>query len=76
MSSLPKLRVLDPYWDVPEEILNFEQGKFLFGGVDIFVVVEGKVISSYEELLKLATIEPYKDKDLLDVKLTEIIRGG
>ena len=77
MSSLPKLRVVNPYWDVSEEVRDFEQGKYLpFSAASFAVVVEGQVISSYEELLKLAAEEPYKDKDLLEVKLTEIISGG
>ncbi len=76
MSNLPKLKVIQPFWDTPEEIRDFEQGKYLPYCAHILIVVEGQVISSYEELLKLAAEEQSKDKEFLEVKFLEIPVGG
>ena len=77
MPGLPKLRVKNPYWDVAEEIRDFEQGKYLpFSAESVSVVVEGQIVSSYEELLRLASEKPYRDKDFLEVTLIEVVVGG
>ena len=77
MSKLPKLRVINPYWDVAEEIRDFERGKYLpFRATSIFIAVEGQVVHSYEELVRLATKDCHKDKEFLEVRYSEIIGGG
>ncbi len=77
MYKLPKLKVISPYWDVAEEVRDFEQGRYLpFSAASFAVVVEGQVVFSYEELVRLAAEEPYKDKDFLEITLLEIIVGG
>ena len=77
MSKLPKLRVLNPFWDVAEEIRDFEQGKYLpFNARHIWIVVEDQVIDSYEELVRLAAEDRHKDKEFLEVRFLDIIVGG
>jgi len=42
----------------------------------ILVVVEGQVISSYEELAQLASRDDYKDREFLEVVLLPAISSG
>jgi len=78
MSKLPKLKVKRPCGYPVEEIHDFEQAKyFLFGyGPNTFVIVEGRVINSYQELIQLATQDYCKDKEFLEVILEPAIGGG
>jgi len=74
--KLPKLKIIQPYWDVPEEIRDFKEGKYLPFCGHLYIVVEGEVISSYDELVQLAAEDRYKDKEFLEVRLLEITSGG
>lgn len=78
MSKLPKLKIVRALGYPSEEIRDFEQAKyFLFSyGPGITVAVEGEVVQSYEELLKLAAQDCYKDKELLTVDVFGIVAGG
>jgi hypothetical protein len=78
VSKLPRLMVKKPLGYPFEEIRDFEQAKyFLFGGGSgALVLVEGRVIRSYEELVQLAAQDCYKDKELLEVVLTPPLIGG
>jgi hypothetical protein len=40
------------------------------------VVVEGKIVYSYDELLKMASQEPYRNKEYLVVEGIVPIAGG
>ncbi len=76
MAKLPKLKVINPYWDVPEEIRDFEQGKYFPFCEHICIVVEGQVIWSYDDLNQLAAEDRHKDKEFLEVRFVEIVSGG
>jgi len=77
MSKLPKLRVLNPFWDVAEEIRDFEQGKYLpFNALNSLIVVEDQVIYSYEDLVRLAAEDRHKDKEFLEVRFLDVFIGG
>jgi hypothetical protein len=78
MSKLPKLKVRKPCGYPAEEIRDFEQAKyFLFGyGPNTLVVIEGRVINSYQELIQLAIQDHYKGKEFLEVILESVIGGG
>ena len=78
MSELPKLKLKKPYGYPFEEIRDCKQAQyFLFNyGTDAIVMVEGQVITSYEELLQLATRDCYKDRDSLEVVLLPAVIGG
>jgi len=78
MSKLPKLKVKKPLGYPFEEIRNFEEAQyFLFNyGDNAIVIVEGKVINSYEELVQLAAQASYKDKEFLEVELLPAVIGG
>jgi hypothetical protein len=48
----------------------------MFVGEGHIFIVEGHVLTSYNELVQLVTKSQYKDKELLDVVLLAIIHGG
>jgi hypothetical protein len=74
MSKLPKLRLKMP--DGQEEVHGFEEAKTYLSDWGVLFVVEGQVISSYEELIELADQSSYKDKEPLEVMLIPSIEGG
>ena len=78
MSKLPKIKVVQPFRYPSEEIHDLEQAKyFLFSyGPSVFIVVEGQVINSYDELVLLAAQDCHKDKEFLEVFVETIISGG
>jgi len=78
MSRFPKLKIKRPCGYPAEEIRDFEQAKhFLFSyGPNTFVIVEGRVINSYQELIQLAIQDRCKDKEFLEVILEPVIGGG
>ena len=78
MSKLPKLKIQSLYGSGDEaDICDLEQAKSRFDyGSDTIIVVEGQVISSYDELVQLAAMEKYQDQEFLEVVLMPFIAGG
>lgn len=78
MSSLPRLRIKLPSQHVPEDTCSLEEAQYRFnwGHEQFIIVVEGRVISTYEELKALADQDPFKNKEYLDVELAPILMGG
>ncbi len=65
MSRLPKLRV-KTFPGAEEELCSFEQGKDL-PFLDVLIFIEGKRVSSYEELVQVADEDTYRDRESLEV---------
>jgi len=64
-------------WYPFEDTFELEQAELsLFGMQGPIVVVEGKIIDSYEQLVKLAVQEEQKNKDFLDIQLYAGLIGG
>ncbi|MFQ6121895.1 MAG: hypothetical protein ACE5LA_02410 [Dehalococcoidales bacterium] len=80
MSELPKLKVRAwprIYPRAREAIRDFEQAKdFLHFDLNHIITVEGEEITSYEELVRLAAKECYKDKEFLKVEIVSLMCGG
>ena len=77
MSKFPKLKVT--HWidgHTSQEILDFEQAPYFLFNYDVIVAVEGEVIKTYEDLVKLASRDRFKDREFLDVQLETVIAGG
>lgn len=72
----PKLRV-KVFPGLGEEIREFDSASTL-PFLEVFVFLEGQRVSSYEDFLKLAGQEPYKNKESLEVLVlaTDLIDGG
>lgn len=78
MSSLPKLKIKFPSRHVPDDIVGLEEARhrFNWGHEPFLIVVEGRAISTCEELKELAEQDPFKDKGYLEVELEPILMGG
>jgi hypothetical protein len=76
MEKLPKLKVRGLGWESGSELWEFEQAKHFPYKEWMIVTVEGRVVKSYEEVLALASEEPHKSKEYLDVVFLPIIVGG
>ena len=77
MSRFPKLKVTHRIDGQPSrEIIEFEQAPYFLFNYDVIVAVEGEVIKSYEELVKLASRDCFKGREFLDVQIETIIAGG
>ena len=68
MSALLKLKIRRT-WDPTEEVLDLEQSRhsLFVHGPDMIILVEGRSIISYEELVQLAHMDGYKDREFLEV---------
>ena len=78
MSRLPRLRIKLESQHVPEDTCTVEEAhhRFNWGHEPFVIVVEGRVMSTYEELMALAHQDPYNKKEYLDVELAPILMGG
>ncbi len=77
MSRLPKLKVKRiPFGYSNEEICDFEQAQNFSYAQGTFVMVEGQVVNSYEELVQLAAQDDYKDREFLEVMLVPSVDVG
>ena len=78
MSKQPKLRITGPQ-RFAEEICDVDEAKeilFRSDGVILYTVVEGKLIQSYGELVKLCAQDEYKNKEFLTVKEIPFVGSG
>ena len=77
MDRLPMLKLKMP--NGSEEIHKFEEAKILFDdwAIDgMLVLIEKRVVRSYEELVQMATRDGYNDKEFLEVEMLPFIDGG
>ncbi len=78
MSRLPKLKVTNWAFGYPDEnIRDFEAARdFLNLDPTLLVTVEGEVLVSYNELVRLARKERHRGKAFLNVELVPLVGGG
>jgi len=76
MSQLPKLKIKLPLGSLSEDVCELEQAKYRLNFDDGVLLVEGQTVHSYDELVKLATQDNYKNKEFLEVVLLQVIEGG
>jgi hypothetical protein len=76
MDKLPKLKVKKDAWKNTFEVQEFEQAKDFPYGAEIIIAVEGRQVSSYEEILKLVGQDRFKNKKCLEVLFLPLIIGG
>jgi hypothetical protein len=76
MSHLPKIKIKLPSVNPDEYICDLEQAnEFLDFGQGVFLV-EGQGVHSYDELVRVATQDKYKDAEFIVVELLQPIVGG
>ena len=78
LSQRPKLKVTDWTQGYPDtKIRNFEEARdFLNLNTTLLVTVEGEVLVSYNELVRLANKECHHGKIFLKVELVPLVDGG
>jgi len=77
-SKLPKLRIIRLTGYPREEISDIKEARYLtfdhrFGTM---VMVGRQLVKSYDELVKLAEEDSYKDKEFIDVVITPVVFPG
>lgn len=86
MGDLPKIRIKKHWggWPPDEQIFDLDGARdFLCDYwpsatnlVPVFVVVDGQLIQSYEELVKIVNQDKYRNKVYLEVGLYPVAGGG
>jgi hypothetical protein len=76
LEKYPQMRIIRESLENPVEIWEFEQSEILPFGKQQIVVVEGKLVSSHDEFLKLFKNKKYRNKEFLDIRLFPLILGG
>ena len=72
---MPKL-LIKVFGDPGEDICELEEAKYLLSFADRIIVVDGQNIRSYDELIKIASQERYKDQEFIEVVQIPAITGG
>jgi hypothetical protein len=77
-TGLPKLRVRLPSDHEAQDVYSIEEARYRFNwGRDPFlIVVEGRHVSSFDELLDLVRQERFKGRPFLDVEIQPLLAGG
>ena len=76
--EFPKLKIKLPHNDNSQEICTIEEAQYRFnwGHEPFLIIVEGKAISSYEELMELIKDERLREKDFLIIEIQPLLAGG
>lgn len=77
-SKFPKLKIKLPHNDHAQEICTIEEAEYRFnwGHEPFLITVEGKAISSYEELIELVKDDRLRGKDFLTIEIQPLLAGG
>ena len=73
--GLPKLKI-EIFGHAGEDVCELEQSKFLFIFTDKTVMVDGQKIDSYNELVRLAGTDEYRNRKFIEVVLLPTVVGG
>jgi hypothetical protein len=73
--GLPKLTI-EFFGHAGEDVSELEQSKFLFIFTDKTVMVDGQKIDSYDELVRLAGTDEYRNRKFIEVVLLPTVVGG
>ena len=76
MTKLPRLKIIGLGWDAARKFHDFSQARHLPFGQDLIIMVEDRVVWSYEDMVELAALDDFKDKEFLEVKILPVIMGG
>jgi len=78
MAKLPKLKIKIPFGYPNEDICDLEQARYrlnFIGGA--VILVEGRAMQSYDELVEIVKKDKYKDREFLEVTLmSDLVSGG
>ena len=72
---MPKV-VIKVFGDPGEDMCELEEAKYLLDFAGQIIVVDGKNIRSYDELVKIASEEKYRNQEFIEVVQVPPIAGG
>jgi hypothetical protein len=72
---LPKI-VIKTFGRLGEEVCDLEQAEGLLDFEGRIVTVDGKTVPSYNDLVRLANQDKYRDKGFIEVVLLPTLMGG
>ena len=73
--DLPKLKI-KVFGQVGEDICELDQAGYLFSFTDRMVMIDGKRVNSYDELLGIAGRKAYRHRQYIEVNFLPHIVGG
>lgn len=76
MYRLPKVKIELPSGEPSEYIYELEQARDYLNFNEGVFMVEGQGIQSFDELIRIASQDKYKDKEFIVVEWAQIIGGG
>jgi hypothetical protein len=72
---MPKLLVKF-FGDPGEDLCELEEAKYLLDFTDRIVLVDGREVRSFEELLKIVNRKEYTDREFVEVVQIPALAGG
>ena len=72
---MPKL-LIKVFGDPGEDICELEDAKYLLDFANRIIVLDGKNIRSYDELVKIASQEKYRNQEFIEVVQVPAVTGG
>jgi hypothetical protein len=76
MSRFPSLRIKLPSGNPSEYVIELEQARDYLNFAEGVFLVEGQGVQSYDELVRIAAQDKYKNKKFLEVVWLQLIGGG
>ena len=75
ISQLPKITI-KIFGSPVKDVYELEQAKDILNFVDSMVVIDGREVHSYDELVQIVNQEKYKHKEFIEVVLIPAVSGG
>ena len=72
---MPKL-LIKVFGDPGEDMCELEEAKYLLDFAGQIIVVDGKSIRSYDELVKIASEDKYRNQEFIEVVQVPPVAGG
>jgi hypothetical protein len=76
ISHLPKIKINLPPGYPAEDVFELEEARNRLNFKRGIILVEGQRVESYDGLVRLASQDKYKNKELLEVDVVLTIAGG
>jgi hypothetical protein len=76
ISRPPKLRIKLPSGNPSVYFCELEQARDFMDFSEGVFLVEGQGVASFDDLVKIATQEKYKNREFLEVQWLQVVGGG
>ena len=72
---MPRL-LIKVFGDPGEDMCELEEARYLLDFANQIIVVDGQHVRSYDELIKIASQEKYRNQELIEVVQVPAVTGG